>query len=94
MVKINDRFYITADSMSYKVMEKTINKDEGSKNFGKETESIVGYYTTIEQCMQGILKILSREYVSKRTINSISDLKEEIARQTKMIKDCLGDMKI
>ena len=94
MVKINDRFYITADSMSYKVMEKTINKDEGSKNFGKETESIVGYYTTIEHCMQGILKILSREYVSKRTINSISDLKEEIAKQTKMIKDCLGDMKI
>jgi hypothetical protein len=24
----------------------------------------------------------------------MSDLKEEIARQTKMIKDCLGDFKI
>ena len=50
MIKVTDRFYITANSNSYTLQEKTTVKDVESKKYGKEVFRDIGYYQTIESC--------------------------------------------
>ena len=85
MIKINDRFYINATSNCYTLQEKSTVQDEKSKNFGQETFKDLGYYTTIEDCLNGFLKRKTREYISKESINTIQDLKKEIKKTQEFI---------
>lgn len=86
MIKVNDRFYIHADVNCYSLKEKTTIQDETSKNYGKEVFKDCGYYVTIESCLDGILKIKTREYISKEEINSVAELKQEIIEQKEFLK--------
>lgn len=87
MIKIDDRFYINATTNCYSLQEKTTIKDEKSKNFGQELFRDLGYYTTIEDCLNGFLKVKTREYISKETINTIQDLKKEIKKLQKFLHE-------
>ena len=89
MIKIDDRFYINATTNCYSLQEKTTIKDEKSKNFGQELFRDLGYYTTIEDCLNGFLKVKTREYISKETINTIQDLKKEIKKLQKFLTKSL-----
>lgn len=66
--------------------KKTIVKDENSDNYGKEIFKDLGYYVTIEDCLKGILKATTREYISKTEENSIYDLLKEIKRANDYLK--------
>ena len=85
MVKITDRFYINADTNCYKLQEKTTIQDENSKNFGQEVFKDLGYYTTLESCLNGILKTLTREYIGKDNINTIKELQEQVKKTDEFI---------
>lgn len=85
MVKITDRFYIASDSNCYKLQEKTTIQDENSKNFGQEIFKDLGYYTTLESCLNGILKTLTREYIGKDNINTIKELQEQVKKTDEFI---------
>lgn len=85
MIKITERFYINASSTCYSLIEKTRVKDENSKNYGQVTFKDLGYYTTLEGCLKGILKTITREYISKDTINTIQDLQKEIQKQDEFL---------
>lgn len=78
MIKISERFYINANSNCYTLTEKTKIQDKESKNYGQDVFKDVGYYSTLEECLNGILKTTTREFISKDEINNISDLKEQI----------------
>lgn len=80
MIKVTDRFYINATANCYTLQEKTIVKDTKSENYGKETYKDLGYYSTLENCLQGILKVVTREYISREEENSINELLKEIKR--------------
>lgn len=80
MIKVTDRFYINANTNSYALQEKTKVQDENSKNYGQEVFKDLGYYTTIESCLKGILQVITREYVARADINSIQELKEQIKK--------------
>ena len=90
MIKVTDRFYINADTRCYILQEKTTVKEQESKNYGKEIFNTLGYYTTIESCLKGILKTTTREYISKSDKNSINDL----IKQIKSFEDYLKSLKI
>jgi len=78
MVKVTDRFYINATTNCYVLQEKTTVKDENSKNYGQEIFKDLGYYTTLENCLKGVLKTETREYIAKEDIKSINDLQKHI----------------
>lgn len=86
MIQITNRFYIDADSNCYSLKEKTIIQDENSKNYGKEIYKDLGYYPTLEGCLNGILKTVTRQFIGKEEINTLNDLKELIKGQTEWIK--------
>jgi hypothetical protein len=59
---------------------------------GKEIYKDLGYYTTIESCINGILKTLTREFISKEEINNLNDLQKEIKKQTDFLKNLKLDI--
>ena len=88
MIKITDRFYINANSNCYVLQEKTKVQDEKSENYGKEIYKDLGYYTTLESCLQGILTTVTREYVSKDEENTVKELLTQVRLQSDFLK-CL-----
>ena len=86
MIQITDRFYITADTHCYTLQEKTIIKDENSKNYGNEIYKDLGYYVTIESAIKGMIKILTREYMSKKEVNTLKELQEKIEELYKLFE--------
>ncbi len=92
MVKVTDRFYITANSNCYTLQEKTRVQDAKSKNYGKEMFKDLGYYTTIESCLKGILKTATREYISREEENNIYELQKEIKRTNEFLENLKLDV--
>lgn len=86
MIKVTDRFYINANSNCYILQEKTKVQDVKSENYGNEIYKDLGYYTTLESCLQGILKTVTREFISKNEESSIKDLLTQIKLQNDFIK--------
>lgn len=92
MIKITDRFYITANANCYTLQEKTKVQDENSKNYGQEVFKDIGYYTTLEQCLKGILKTTTREYVGADREKSIHELIGFIKGQNDIIESLKLDI--
>ena len=92
MIKINDRFYINANSNCYTLQEKTKVENTDSKNYGEIVFRDLGYYTTIESCLNGLLKVTTREFINKETENSIKDLLQFIENQYQYLKNLKLDI--
>ena len=90
MIKVTDRFYINANSNCYVLQEKTKVQDLKSENYGKEIYKDLGYYTTLENCLKGILKTVTREYTSRNKENTI----KELLMQIKLQNDFLEGLKL
>lgn len=86
MIKVTDRFYINASTNCYSLQEKTIVQDEESKNYGKEIFKDLGYYTTLESCLKGILKTTTREFIGQEQENTIKELMTQIKLQDELLK--------
>lgn len=85
MVKIDDKYYIDADSNCYVLKEKYIIQDEKSKNLGEEVFRDKGYYSTLDSCLGGYLKQVTRKYI-KENGTDVKALLEEIKKQNEFIK--------
>ena len=86
MIKVTDRFYINASSTCYTLQEKTKVQDENSENYGKEIYKDLGYYSTLESCLQGILTTITREYISKEEENTVKELLTQVKLQSDFLK--------
>lgn len=80
MIKVSDKLYINADTNQYILQERIVIQDKESANYGKEFTKSLGYYTSLEGCLNGILKTKLREFISKPTENSIDDLLKEVKK--------------
>lgn len=78
MVKLDDEFYISANSNCYILNRKTTVQDKESANYGKSILNNEGFYTSVESAIKGMLKIKIKEYLSKDTENSIKELQQYI----------------
>lgn len=85
MIKIDDKFYIDADSNSYTLKEKDKIQDKKSKNYGEEVFRDRGYYVTLEGVLNGYLKAQTREFVQNNETD-IKELIKEIKKQTEFVK--------
>lgn len=86
MIKINERFYINANSNCYVLQEKTKIQDKESKNYGKEIFKDLGYYVSLEGVLNGIYKRKLREFIGKEKENSIEDLLKEMKKIEKQLE--------
>ncbi len=85
MIKIDDKFFIDADSNSYTLKEKDKIQDKKSKNYGEEVFRDRGYYVTLDGVLNGYLKAQTREFVQNNETD-IKELIKEIKKQTEFVK--------
>lgn len=71
------------DSMNITLIEKKINQDKRSQNYGKETETERGYYQTLEQVLHAAVKkgILDSE------AESLIELTKDVEEINKLIRE-------
>jgi hypothetical protein len=69
MIKIDDKYFITADSCQY-----VLRKKVGTNKKGEETDSIIGYYSNVPNALAGFIRNAERESIADDTIKTITDL--------------------
>ena len=87
MIVIDDKYRINADENCYRLEIKSTVQETTSKNYGKETRTVQGYYSTIESALNGYIKAKTRKYIAKETQNTLDELLEEIREFEKVVKD-------
>ena len=90
MVKIDDEYIINANESCYTLEKISTIEDTDSQNYGKEVRTIQGYYTSIENALNGYIKVKTRKYISKDTENSLQELLNEIKNTRNYIKEKIG----
>ena len=78
MIKITEKYYLDADSKNYILKERGVIASEDSKNFGEEKYTDLGFYASLESAVKGLVTISTREYISKKSMNSVEELIKEI----------------
>ena len=73
MLKIDGEYFVNGNESCYTLERRTKIKDRSSKNYGKEVSEIEGYYTSIDNALNGYLKIKMRKYVSSEDENTIRE---------------------
>ena len=86
-IRIDNDYKLTSDDRNVILTKVSIGQSGKSK--GKEVESNVGYYGTIEQALNGYLRIKTNTSEAM----SISELKAEIREVKKTIERVMEDKK-
>ncbi len=87
MVKVNEDFYIDSDPYSYILKQKAIRTD--GKNKGEEYLEILGYYTSFESAIKGLIKYLVKSKIGKSEIITLKEAVKEIKNTEKEITGLL-----
>ena len=88
MIKLDKNYFLNADSNCYILCTKADRKDkEGNDVYNNE-----GYYNSIESALQGLIKKELRKYISKKSIQSIEELLNEVKRLEEYIKSLKVDI--
>ena len=85
MVKINEKYYIDADTNNYTLKEKTIvTSKNGEKSDGYKD---LGYYTTLDSLFNGIVKYETRKFISETEDSTIKELLNKINEIETFLKE-------
>ena len=84
MIKINEKFVIDADENQFVLKELGTVQDEKSKNFGEETQTVLGYFSIIENALTYLEKVLLRraikikDYTLKEAVTEMRAIHEDV----------------
>lgn len=84
MIKINEKFVIDADENQFVLKELGTVQDEKSKNFGEETQTVLGYFSIVENALTYLEKVLLRraikikDYTLKEAVNELQNIHKNI----------------
>lgn len=80
MLKINEKYYLDTDACNYILLERSIVKDEKSKNYGKESFRNVAYYGNLETLYKAII-----EKEIKGNIELLNNIKKVIELKNSLL---------
>ena len=70
MIKLNEDYTLSADSMNILLHQRKVNQREGTKSYGDEYYSVIGYCTSVESLLKAL--------INKHIQLSILNLKAEV----------------
>ena len=91
MIKINDKFGIDADEHNFILKEFSTIQDVNSKNYGADTESILGYYSNLASAVNGLEKILSKrairikDYTLKEAVEEMRRIHDDVCASVRSV---------
>lgn len=86
MIRINDKYYVKADEKNFILCEKSTIQKEDSKNFGAETETILGFFGSLEHAIQYLVKdygrkiVSEKDYTLKQALDDIKQYNDELIK--------------
>ena len=88
MIRFDD-YIIDADSQSVNAyrMSKSVSKKTGETT---ETQSLVGYYGTLEGAVEGCRKDAIRRHIAEDNAETLSEAVDEVRRITQHFNDVLA----
>lgn len=89
MIKIDNEYIINANENCYTLEKIGKIEDINSKNYGNETRTIYGYYTTLENSLKGYVEAKTRKYVSAKTFNTLQELITQIKQTREVVKNLM-----
>ena len=96
LINLIDGWYIDADSNCYAV-HKIIPADEksispsGKGDPEKDSDTIYGYFTSMQSLVSSVIKGMLRDKVAKDEITSLSQFKNELLELKKQIEELIVD---
>ena len=83
-------FTIRVDANQYTLAKVLINQDKKSKNFGKETETDLGYFQEIEHAISKIMKVgmgnSNEDFGFASFVKYLEDYKKELTETLSVIE--------
>ena len=55
IIKLNEYYGIGSDEIHFILYQRKVNQKEGSKNYGKEYYSVIGYYPSVESLLKALI---------------------------------------
>ena len=69
MINLDEKYFITSDTVQYMLRKRT---DTIKKN-GEELTLVVGYYTTLPNCIKAYIRIMEKERLDGKKIHRLSE---------------------
>ena len=67
MIQLNEDYALSADDMNILLHQRKVNQKEGTKNYGKEYYSVVGYYSSVESVLKALVNKQIQLSISEQT---------------------------
>lgn len=72
IIKLNEDYGVGADDFNVVLYKRQVNKKEGSKNYGVEYYSPIGFYSNVESLLKGLInKQIQINLVEQTTLESL-----------------------
>lgn len=84
MIKISDDIFIDADINNYILKKKVQRKKDDQV---KEVFEVLGFYSSIEQLLLGLIKKELRKFISKKEEMDVQSLIREIRKLERKVKE-------
>jgi uncharacterized protein (DUF927 family) len=55
MIQLNEDYALSADSMNIILHQRKVNQKEGTKGYGDEYYSVIGYYSSVESVLKALV---------------------------------------
>ena len=95
MIQLNEDYALSADDMNILLHQRKVNQKEGTKNYGKEYYSVVGYYSSVESVLKALINKQIQLSISEQTtleslVNSVetyvSLLHDDVVKVVKSLR--------
>ena len=67
MIQLNEDYALSADSMNILPHQRKVNQREGTKGYGDEYYSVIGYYSSVESVLKAFINKQIQLSISEQT---------------------------
>lgn len=72
MIQLNEDYALSADSMNILLHQRKVNQREGTKGYGDEYYSVLGYYSSVESVLRALInKQIQINLAEQTTLESL-----------------------
>ena len=85
IIKLSEDYALSADSMNIILHQRKVNRKEGSKNYGKEYYSPIGYYGSIDSVLRALINKQIQVNLAEQT--SLESLINSVETYVNLLRD-------
>ena len=95
IIKLSEDYALSADSMNILLHQRKVNQKEGTKGYGDEYYSVLGYYSSVESVLRALINKQIQLSISEQTtleslVNSVetyvSLLHDDVVKVVKSLR--------